>query len=117
MLYSRVYALIQGKYKITAIGHSYHKFWIFKMLQVSHVEGFGTITSPNEVTVTSGNGDKQVLATKNILIATGSEVTPFPGIEVRNLKPCSQYDKYYTLLLFSNIFYMHNLYSLAQYQH
>ena len=49
---------------------------------MTRVEGHGTITSPNQVTVTNGNGEKQVLATKNILIATGSEVTPFPGIEV-----------------------------------
>ena len=28
------------------------------------------------------DGSKEVLQTKNILIATGSEVTPFPGIEV-----------------------------------
>ena len=51
--------------------------------QVTHVQGHGTITSPHEVTVHQSGGGKQVLKTKNILIATGSEVTPFPGIEVR----------------------------------
>jgi len=35
------------------------------------------------VTVTNGN-DTTVIPTKNILIATGSVVTPFPGIEVGN---------------------------------
>ncbi len=52
-------------------------------IQVSRLHGHGTITSPNEVTVTREDGTKDVVATKNILIATGSEVTPFPGIEVR----------------------------------
>lgn len=56
---------------------------LFKKNKVTHLHGHGTITSPNEVTVTNGNsGEKQVVQTKNILIATGSEVTPFPGIEI-----------------------------------
>ena len=53
--------------------------------QVNHVQGLGTISGPNEVTVTKEDGSKEVLKTKNILIATGSEVTPFPGIEVEIL--------------------------------
>ena len=28
------------------------------------------------------DGSEEVITTKNIMIATGSEVTPFPGIEV-----------------------------------
>ena len=31
------------------------------------------------------DGSEEKVAAKNILIATGSEVTPFPGIEVGNL--------------------------------
>ncbi len=50
--------------------------------QVTRLHGHGTITGRNEVTVTKEDGSKDVVATKNILIATGSEVTPFPGIEV-----------------------------------
>merc|ERR1712168_1481424 len=34
------------------------------------------------VTATAGDGSEQGINTKNILIATGSEVTPFPGIEI-----------------------------------
>ena len=44
--------------------------------------GHGTITGQNEVTVTKSDGSKELVKTRNILIATGSEVTPFPGIEV-----------------------------------
>ena len=31
---------------------------------------------------TAADGSEQKIQTKNILIATGSEVTPFPGIEI-----------------------------------
>merc|ERR1712156_1330379 len=56
---------------------------LFKANKVGHVEGHGKITGPNEVSVIDGNGGvSQVVNTKNIMIATGSEVTPFPGIEV-----------------------------------
>ncbi|XP_041935075.1 dihydrolipoyl dehydrogenase, mitochondrial-like [Alosa sapidissima] len=55
---------------------------LFKQNKVTHVNGLGTITGPNEVTATGSDGSKHVINTKHILIATGSEVTPFPGIEV-----------------------------------
>lgn len=53
-------------------------------LQVTHVNGFGRVTGKNQVTATTADGSEQVINTKNILIATGSEVTPFPGIQVQN---------------------------------
>jgi len=34
------------------------------------------------VSVDKSDGSKEMVNTKNILIATGSEVTPFPGIDV-----------------------------------
>ena len=49
---------------------------------MDYVKGFGKITSAGEVTASLTDGGTEVLSTKNILIATGSEVTPFPGIEV-----------------------------------
>ncbi|XP_070558884.1 dihydrolipoyl dehydrogenase, mitochondrial-like [Ptychodera flava] len=57
---------------------------LFKQNKVTHLQGFGQITGPNEVAVfdPSGQGVKHVVKTRNILIATGSEVTPFPGIEI-----------------------------------
>jgi dihydrolipoamide dehydrogenase len=56
--------------------------YLFKANKVSRYDGFGTITGTNEVTITKDDGQKQTLKTKNILIATGSEVMPFPGITV-----------------------------------
>lgn len=55
---------------------------LFKQNKVERVDGHGTITSANEVTVKREDGSTHVLKTKNILIATGSEVTPFPGIDI-----------------------------------
>lgn len=55
---------------------------LFKQNKVDRLDGFGKITGQNEVTVNKSDGSKQVVSAKNILIATGSEVTPFPGIEV-----------------------------------
>ncbi|KAF2981409.1 hypothetical protein EK904_002961 [Melospiza melodia maxima] len=55
---------------------------LFKQNKVVHVSGFGKITGKNQVTATKEDGSTQVINTKNILIATGSEVAPFPGITI-----------------------------------
>ncbi|KAF4516773.1 hypothetical protein B566_EDAN004612 [Ephemera danica] len=55
---------------------------LFKQNKVRQVSGHGKITGTNEVTAIKPDGSTEVVRTKNILIATGSEVTPFPGIEV-----------------------------------
>ncbi|KAI3381208.1 hypothetical protein SNEBB_008632 [Seison nebaliae] len=55
---------------------------LFKSNKVSRKNGIGTILSPNSVKVTSADGGSEEIETKNILIATGSEVTPFPGIDI-----------------------------------
>lgn len=56
--------------------------YLFKNNKVTHVSGHGSIKSANEVVATKPDGSTETIKTKNILIATGSEVTPFPGIEV-----------------------------------
>lgn len=72
---------IQVKCSLTYIFES--DFTVFWLLKVVHVSGFGKITGKNQVTATKEDGSTQVINTKNILIATGSEVAPFPGITVR----------------------------------
>lgn len=49
--------------------------------QVQLVRGIGSIVAPNKVEV-KGEKGIETINTKNILIATGSEVTPFPGVTV-----------------------------------
>jgi len=55
---------------------------LFKKNGITHLNGYGRISGPNEVSVTNADGSVQKVNTKNIMIAVGSEVTPFPGIEV-----------------------------------
>lgn len=55
---------------------------LLKKNKIQLIQGKGTITSPNEVTAVTNSGGTEVVRTKNIMIATGSEVTPFPGIEI-----------------------------------
>lgn len=51
-------------------------------VQVEYVKGWGSIKGPNEVEVSLLEGGSTTLSAKNILIATGSEVTPLPGVPV-----------------------------------
>ncbi|XKL62513.1 hypothetical protein PGB90_002346 [Kerria lacca] len=56
---------------------------LFKSNKVRLVKGHGKITNANTVSVLNENGAvTDEIKTGNILIATGSEVTPFPGIEI-----------------------------------
>lgn len=55
---------------------------LFKKNKITPIKGHGKITSANTVTVKKDDGTEEKVNTKNILIATGSEVTPFPGIQV-----------------------------------
>lgn len=51
-------------------------------LQVEYVRGWGKLKSAGEVEVAAADGSTSMLAAKNIIIATGSEVTPLPGVPV-----------------------------------
>jgi len=62
---------------------------LFKQNKITHIQGHGTITGANEVTVQKNDGTQEKVQTKNILIATGSDVTPFPGLEVDEEKVIS----------------------------
>ncbi|MBI1208596.1 MAG: dihydrolipoyl dehydrogenase [Azospirillum sp.] len=59
--------------------------YLFKKNKVEWVKGAGTITAADTVAV-SGGGAERVLKTKAIVIATGSEVMPVPGIEIDEQK-------------------------------
>jgi len=56
---------------------------LFKKNKIERVEGWGEITGPNTVVAKDENGNvTDTINSKYIMIATGSEVTPFPGIEI-----------------------------------
>lgn len=55
---------------------------LFKKNKVNYIKGFGKLSNPGEVIVDLNEGGQQSIQTKNIIIATGSEVTPLPGITI-----------------------------------
>jgi dihydrolipoyl dehydrogenase len=60
--------------------------FLFKKNKVDYVKGTGRIAKPGTVAVTLVDGSESTLETKNILIATGSESTPIPGVEIDEKK-------------------------------
>ena len=46
------------------------------------MKGKGKITNPTELEVSLNDGGKTSIQTKNIVIATGSEVTNMPGVKI-----------------------------------
>ncbi|SNB75945.1 dihydrolipoamide dehydrogenase [Arboricoccus pini] len=56
--------------------------FLFKKNKVDYVRGAGKLRSPTEVEVALADGGQSVLSTRNILIATGSESAPLPGVEI-----------------------------------
>ncbi|WP_431857057.1 dihydrolipoyl dehydrogenase [Azospirillum sp.] len=55
--------------------------FLFKKNKIDWIKGAGTIVAKDTVSV-DANGGTTLKATKAIIIATGSEVTPLPGIEI-----------------------------------
>ncbi|BCS07111.1 dihydrolipoamide dehydrogenase [Aspergillus piperis CBS 112811] len=56
--------------------------FLFKKNGVDYVKGTGALVDQNTVKVNLLDGGEQTLRGKNILIATGSEATPFPGLNI-----------------------------------
>ncbi|GAA0640013.1 dihydrolipoyl dehydrogenase [Brevundimonas lenta] len=54
--------------------------FLFKKNKVEWIKGKGRIAGAGQVEVTAADGSKSTLSTKNIVIATGSEPTPLPGV-------------------------------------
>ena len=54
--------------------------FLFKKNKVDPFIGHATILAPGKVEVTGADGAKQTLETKNIVVATGSDATPLPGV-------------------------------------
>ena len=56
--------------------------FLFKKNKITAFQGAGTIKSANVVEVTNDKGEVSTLNTKNICIATGSDVAQIPGITI-----------------------------------
>ena len=52
---------------------------LFKQNKVDYIKGAASFVSPNTISVQLLEGGESTVEAKNIIIATGSEVAPFPG--------------------------------------
>jgi dihydrolipoamide dehydrogenase len=55
---------------------------LFKKNKVDYIKGEATFVSSTRLSVNLLEGGQTEVEAKNVIIATGSEVTPFPGIEI-----------------------------------
>ena len=55
---------------------------LLKKNKVDYIKGMASFASPTSVDVQLLDGGNTQVEAKNIIIATGSEVTPFPGVEI-----------------------------------
>jgi dihydrolipoamide dehydrogenase len=58
--------------------------FLMKKNKVDYIKGWGRIDGPGRVVVKAEDGSETVLETRNIVIATGSEPTPLPGVTIDN---------------------------------
>lgn len=56
--------------------------YLFKKNGVDYIKGEASFASPTQINVNLLEGGETQVEAKNVIIATGSEVTPFPGIEI-----------------------------------
>ena len=56
--------------------------FLFRKNKVTSLKGHGRITGPGSVQVDLNDGGSQTLVAKNIIIATGSDVVPLPGVDI-----------------------------------
>jgi len=53
---------------------------LFAKNKVDYVKGWGKLTSSNTINVALNQGGEREINAKNIILATGSESAPFPGL-------------------------------------
>jgi len=71
------------KYKAAGVdGNVKGVAYLFKKNKIETFHGSGRIAGPGKVEVKADNGKTQTLETKNIVIATGSDVARLPGITI-----------------------------------
>ncbi|KDE04635.1 dihydrolipoyl dehydrogenase [Microbotryum lychnidis-dioicae p1A1 Lamole] len=56
--------------------------YLLKKNKVDYIKGEASFASATEIDVALLDGGKTQVSAKNVIIATGSEVTPFPGMEI-----------------------------------
>ena len=71
------------RYKQAGIdGNTQGVSFLLKKNKIDEIKGAARLTAPGQIEVALLDGGTRALSAKNIVIATGSEVTPLPGIEI-----------------------------------
>jgi hypothetical protein len=60
--------------------------YLFKKNNVEYIKGTGSFADENTIAVNLNDGGETSIRGKNIIIATGSEATPFPGLTIDEKK-------------------------------
>ena len=60
--------------------------FLFKKNKVDYIKGTGSFVNEHDIKVNLVDGGETQVTGKNIVIATGSESTPFPGLEIDEKK-------------------------------
>ena len=55
--------------------------YLFKKNKVTYIKGRGSFLDKNKIFVTNNDGENKTIEGKNIIISTGSEALPMPGVE------------------------------------
>jgi len=64
--------------------------FLFKKNKIDSFQGIGRIVAPGKVEVKSAGGAAETIETKNIVIATGSDVVSLPGIAIDEKCDCTR---------------------------
>ncbi|CAN7332992.1 dihydrolipoyl dehydrogenase [Pararhizobium sp. LjRoot255] len=56
--------------------------FLFKKNKIDAFQGTGKVLGEGKVSVTNDKGEEQVIETKNVVVATGSDVAGIPGVQV-----------------------------------
>ena len=56
--------------------------FLFKKNKVEYIRGTASLSGEHEIKVSKNDGGEQTLLAKNIILATGSEASPFPGLTI-----------------------------------
>ena len=55
--------------------------YLFKKNKVTYIKGRGSFLDKNKISITNNDGENKTIEGKNIIISTGSEALPMPGVE------------------------------------
>ncbi len=55
---------------------------LFKKNKITHINGFAKFINNNQISITKENNQQEIISAKNFIIATGSEISNLPNVEI-----------------------------------